>query len=71
MSQLGPNSLPCNVSELGSLSGLSKVQNVDFTAVGLSGSMPAAWAAGFDSLEKLVLSQNKIEGELPAEWSEG
>ena len=56
MSEFGPGSLPCDVGSFGSLSGLDKVQNVDFTAVGLTGSLPDSWSSGFGSLQKLVRS---------------
>ena len=54
MSEFGPGSLPCDVGGFGSLSGLDQVQNVDFTAVGLTGSLPDSWSSGFGSLQKLV-----------------
>ena len=54
MSEFGPGSLPCDVGAFGSLSGLDQVQNVDFTGVGLTGSLPDSWSSGFGSLQKLV-----------------
>ena len=71
MSQLGPNSLPCDVNSLGALSKLNRAQNVDFTAVGLKGTLPGSWSSGFESLKKMVLSQNKISGGLPGGWNGG
>ena len=71
MSELGPNGLPCDVGSLGGLAGLSQVQNVDFTASGLHGKLPSAFSSGFGSLQKLVLSQNKITGTLPADYNSG
>ena len=58
MSEFGPGSLPCNVGNFTSISSLDQVQNVDFTAVGLTGQLPTGWGSGFGSLQKLVLAQN-------------
>ena len=75
ISQLGPNVFKgsCNLSTLGDLAGLSSLQIVDFTASGLTGSIPASWAtASFaNTLQSLTLSQNpNVTGPLPnlAKW---
>lgn len=70
ISQLGPNIFQgsCNVGNLSDLAGLSAVQQVDFTAAGLSGTVPAAWSTGAwaGSLKSLVLAQNpQIVGSVP------
>lgn len=70
ISQLGPNIFQgsCNVGNLSDLAGLSAVQQVDFTAAGLSGTVPAAWSTGAwsGSLLSLVLAQNPlINGSVP------
>lgn len=69
MSQLGPNIFQgsCNLSTLGGLAGLSSLQILDMTAVGLSGSIPAEWANGSwaNSLQQLNLGQNpEVTGPL-------
>lgn len=75
MSQLGPNFFggSCNISTLDGLSGLASAQIVDFTASGLSGTIPASWANGAwsGSLKSLTLAQNpNLTGPIPsfAKW---
>ena len=56
------------MGNLSDLAGLSAVQQVDFTAAGLSGTVPASWATGAwsGSLLSLVLAQNpQINGSVP------
>lgn len=70
ISQLGPNIFKgtCDVGNLTGLPGLSAVQQVDFTAAGLSGTVPASWGTGAwaGSLKSLVLAQNpQITGAVP------
>lgn len=70
ISQLGPNVFKgtCDVGTLGDLAGLSAATIVDFTASGLSGSVPAAWSTGAwaSTLQQLTLAQNpQITGAVP------
>ena len=56
------------MGNLSDLAGLSAAQHVDFTAAGLSGTVPAAWSTGAwsGSLLSLVLAQNpQINGPVP------
>ena len=70
ISQLGPNVFQgtCNASTLSGLSGLSSLQILDFTASGLSGTIPASWATGAwnQTLQSVTLSQNpNLTGPVP------
>lgn len=70
ISQLGPNIFrgTCNVGNLTDLAGLSAAVNVDFTAAGLNGTVPASWGTGAwaGTLKTLVLAQNpNITGPVP------
>jgi hypothetical protein len=71
MSQLGPNIFrgSCDLSTLSDLAGLASLQVLDFTASGLSGSIPATWANGSwaGSLRSLTLAQNpNVTGPIPS-----
>lgn len=70
ISQLGPNIFKgtCDVGTLGDLAGLSAATIVDFTAAGLSGTVPAAWGTGAwaATLSQLTLAKNpQITGAVP------
>lgn len=60
--QLGTNLFKgtCDVGTLGDLAGLSAASVVDFTASGLSGTVPANWSTGAwaSTLSQLTLAQN-------------
>jgi hypothetical protein len=58
----------CDVGTLGDLAGLSAASIVDFTASGLSGTVPANWSTGAwaSTLTQLTLAQNPgITGAVP------